>query len=389
MSRYVSSLIHACVAATAAVLVLGWTTPAAGQTADETPESTADTTAVDGDAGRKPTGRVRISIDESGISVEGEARRAGDEGEWVEVRDERGFREKGVDVVKFGESVLVARDEVVRGDLIVFGDNAVIEGRVGGNVVVLGGNVRARSGAEIKGDVVVLGGTLEEDDDVLIHGERVVLEDFITLHNLDGLFGYGDAWIWRVLLPLGLFVKLVLAFIVLLFMRERVAVAGEHLAASYLKGFGAGLLAVVLGLIALVIVMVPLVITLVGIPIAILLVVSCVGVFIIGWAIFACTLGRMIAERLQLQTTNPYAFVLIGALVITLPDIVAFGLSIAHVGALLPVFWAFKVFAWMVRSFAYVSGLGAIVLSRFGGRALLPPAGAGPAPAPSQSTGPV
>ena len=40
---------------------------------------------------------------------------------------------------------------MVRGDLVVFGGNAIVEGRVTGNVFVIGGNIRAEI---IRGDLL-------------------------------------------------------------------------------------------------------------------------------------------------------------------------------------------------------------------------------------------
>ena len=131
-----------------------------------------------------------ISIDESGISIEGRASVSSqedpeeDEG-WVEVYDQRRkYREKGLDIVKFGESVFVAKDELVRGDLVIFGGNAMIEGRVGGNVVVIGGNIRARSGAVIKGDAEI---TASEATHVLItHGTDGMVKTARMLSDIPG-----------------------------------------------------------------------------------------------------------------------------------------------------------------------------------------------------------
>ena len=106
-------------------------------------------------------------------------------------------------------------------------------------------------------------------------------------------------------------------------------------------------------------------------PLALLLLVSCFGVFIIAWSAFSFALGRQIAERLQLQSQSPFLFVFIGAIVISIPDIIAFGISIANVNALIPLLLTIKGLGWLVRTFAYVAGLGALVLGRFGSRPAL------------------
>ena len=253
------------------------------------------------DPDEKSGGRVKISIDESGISIEGRAtvstQEETEEGEWVEVYDERRkYREKGLDIVKFGESVFVAKDEFVRGDLVVFGGNAMLEGRVGGNVVVIGGNIRARSGAVVKGDAVVIGGMLDEDDDVVITGERVTINDFFPVNNL-WMFGPEGRVFKFVFTPIRLFVQLVLAFLVLLFLRDRIFRSEEHLSANYLKNFGVGLLSAFIAVFGLIVVSVLLLITIIGIPLAILLWISCGGILVFAWTVFAYSLGRLVVDR--------------------------------------------------------------------------------------------
>lgn len=324
---------------------------------------------------RAPSGRVRISIDESGISVEGDISTDEEGGEWVRISDDRDFREKGQDIVRFGESVFVKDDEMVRGDLVVFGGDVIIEGRVTGNVVVIGGNLRTRSGSEIKGDAMVIGGTLDEDDDAIIYGERILLDDILPAGGLAGLIGLQHHWFRWAVLPVFLFIKLILAFLIILFLRDRVFVSADHLSAGFLKSFGVGLLALFVGFFALLIVLIPLFITLIGIPLGILLIMSCGGVMVIAWTVFAYCLGRYLADRIQIESTNPFLAVLIGGVALSVPDLIAFGLGAADI---IPLYLAFKVFGLLLRSFAFVAGLGAVVMSRFGSRTLSLPGGLTP-----------
>jgi hypothetical protein len=342
----------------------------------------------------KGGGRVKISIDESGISIEGRATVSSPEeteepDEWVVVSDERRrYREKGLDIVKFGESVFVAKDEFVRGDLVVFGGNAMIEGRVGGNVVVIGGNIRARSGSVIKGDAVVIAGMLDEDDDIIIAGERVVIDDFLPANSF-WFFSPEGRLFKFVLLPIRLFVQLILAFLVLLFLKERILGSDEHLSDNYLKSFGVGVLSTFIAVLSLVVVSVILLITIIGIPLALLLWISCAGILIFAWTVFAFSLGRLVAKRLQIQSDSPFLIVFIGAVVINLPSVIAWGLSLGMPGILAPLSFTFAALGWFVKAFAYLAGIGALILSRFGSRPLVPAAQAAPpsppAPAPADA----
>jgi len=331
-------------------------------------DASADT---DTTTSEEKSGRVRISIDESGISVEGEVNTTDDgDSEWVIVDDQRSWKEKGTDIIRFGEGVFVGHDELVRGDLVVFGGDAIVEGRVTGNVVVLGGSIRARSGAEIKGDAVVIGGgELDEDEDVIIRGERVEIGGFFPTGDWS-FSGIGDWWGFRWFFPVILFVKIVLVLLTLLFLPERVATAHGHLRSGPLKSFGVGVLSACVGFFASIILMVPLVIMIVGIPLALLIVVSWAGLFIIAWTVASYSVGKWVARRMQFDTTSGFAYVLTGTLVISLADIIAYGFGLV---GLAPLEWSFQAAGCLIRIVAYTCGLGALISSRFGSRPAVGP----------------
>jgi hypothetical protein len=134
-----------------------------------------------------------------------------------------------------------------------------------------------------------------------------------------------------------------------------------------------GLLSSFIGVFALLLVMIPLFITIIGIPLALLLIVSCVGILIISWTIFAYSLGRLVANKLQVQSDNAFLFLFIGAVIIHLPGVISFGISITQIGVFGPMAAMFGVLSWLVKAFAYVSGFGALILSRFGSRAFVSP----------------
>jgi hypothetical protein len=324
----------------------------------ETKTEKADTARAEEGADKESSGKLKISIDESGISIEGRATATTPEGEapeaedeWVEVFDgRRKYKEKGLDIVKFGESVFVAKDELVRGDLIVFGGNAMIEGRVGGNVVVIGGNIRARSGSVIKGDAVVIGGMLDDDDDAIITGERVTFNDFFPTSSF-WLLGTEGRWFKAVVFPVWLFVQLILAFLVVLFLRDRILMSEEHLSDNYLKSFGVGLLSVFIGIFGLIIVSLTLLITIIGIPLAILLWISCAGIMVFSWTVFVYSFGRLVAKKLQIESDNAFLMVFIGAIVINLPSIIAWGLGMTFVPFFAPLSVTFHVLGWFIKGF--------------------------------------
>jgi hypothetical protein len=65
------------------------------------------------------------------------------------------------DRVVFGGSTRVLQDEVVDGDLVVFGGSATVAGRVTGDAVVFGGKIVLEESGTVEGDLVALGGSVD------------------------------------------------------------------------------------------------------------------------------------------------------------------------------------------------------------------------------------
>jgi hypothetical protein len=335
-------------------------------------KAAADSARVDAPAPPAPPApaRKKIIIGGSGVRIQEED--AGEDGDsggvHVKIDFDDDMIDEGEAIVKVAESVFIPADETVPGDVVVFGGNAIIEGKVAGSVVVMGGEIRARRGAEIKGDVVAIGGTIEEDEEVVIRGERILVGGVSS--QIGDRLHVGGRTIRAVVSLVMLFVGFVLFFITMLFLRARIERVSAHITASLLKCFGAGVLTSAIGVFGLLIVMIPLIITIVGIPLAMLLAVSCVGVYVIACATFVFTVGRAVAARAGIEG-GPFVHLFIGVLLLSIPEIIAFVIDVLGHAPMAP-YVLFKVVSVFVWLFAYVVGLGAIVVSRFGARPVEP-----------------
>ena len=321
-----------------------------------------DTTVIEAPTPPAPPGTVRkkIIIGGSGVQIQEQGTTAEKDSGMVHYRVNLGENtlNEGDAIVKVAESVFIPADETVAGD-----------------VVVMGGEIRARRGAEIKGDVVAIGGTIEEDEEVIIRGERVQVGGVAT--EIGDRLHVGMRTI-RAFVSMGMFfVALVLFFITMLFLRGKIERVSSHIAVSMFKCFGAGVLSAVIGLFGLLIVMIPLIITIVGIPLAVVLFVSCIGIYVISCAAFVFTVGRAIATRIGIHG-GAFTHLFLGILVMSIPEIIAIAIDILGRGSLAP-YVLFQIVSTFVWLFAYVVGLGAIVLSRFGSRPVEP---APPSPRP-------
>ena len=323
-----------------------------------------DTVVIDVPTPPDPPTRKRIVIGGSGVRIEDEEADSDTSGADFDFDFEYEGEERSDDIVKVGESVFVPAGDVVAGDVVVFGGNAIIEGTVVGSVVVLGGEIRARGGSEIKGDIVSIGGTIQEDEDVVIRGEKILIGGVAS--RIGDELNISARMLRILVFTMCLFVSLVLYFITMLFLRGRVIRASEHLSFGLLKCFGAGVITCVLVTFAMLIVMIPLIITIIGIPLAVILGMSWFGVMVLAGTVFVYALGRTIAARMGSGDVGEFTRLAIGLAVLTIPSLVGF--VIDTVGGPMPLYVFLQGTALLVWFFGFLVGLGAIVLSRFGTR---------------------
>jgi hypothetical protein len=83
-----------------------------------------------------------------------------------------GAKERDVEV--FGNNLRIGKDDVVR-DVTVMGGNVDIEGRVTGDLAVVGGTARLLKGSHIQGDASVTGGLMKVEEGARIDGDLGVV----------------------------------------------------------------------------------------------------------------------------------------------------------------------------------------------------------------------
>ena len=304
-------------------------------------------------------------------------------------------------IVRIGGPVTVGMDERVRGDVIVLGGPLTIDGEVTGEVVVVGGSARFGPEAEVDGEVTVIGGPVDRARTASIR--RGINE--IGFGDIDfGDFEIGD-WIGSGF-PIGvgrgwgrggwdlagtvlrlIFLALIASIVVFAAQGsvERVAsrTANEPLKAG-LVGFLTQILLVPLFVLGVLI----LVVSIIGIPLLLLLPFAIIGVFVmmaVGFAGSAHALGRWLGHRLGRATQPIVLSVWIGIALMLIPTMAgeAFDLVGGPFGLVAVLFVATGAF---IEYAVWTTGLGAIVLNRFG--APLPAGGAPATPVLPTPPGP-
>ena len=279
---------------------------------------------------------------------------------------DRREREKTIipeSIYKFREELLVDRDEIVQGDVLVIGADCVVEGEVDGNVYVVGGDLFVEGEGSVAHDAVSLGGRVRVDEDSHVHGRRIA-PNLAAPGVLPGLWSSsgGIAWLlhWSRVAMLALLV--VIGFhVVEGRMRRLVRHGDEHAGRDLVSG--ALWFAVILGV--FVVASVGLVISVIGIPIVVVLVAGLGIVALLAYAVGCHVVGERLLERFgQGDTTRTWQAALLGLAVLELPALVALAFSGADPGS--GAVLGLRVVDVLLKFAVLALGFGAIIATRGG-----------------------
>ncbi len=304
----------------------------------------------------------------------------------------------GDTAVAVARSMTIAEDEVaeevvvfggflkvegrVEGDATVIGGSATIEGEVTGDVTAIGGPVRLENGTYVGGSVVSVGGEVYQDDGARVDGEveRVRVDADISWapwagwrawdrhrsHDFDfSPWGWWSGLGWKLI---WIFFLAGLAWLALLIFKGPIERMERRIEREPWKTGLVGLLAVALFLPTLVLLCVFLAISIIGIPLLIVVPFGLLALVVIAWLGFVATAGRVgswFEDKFGWSLGSPFWVVLLGLGVIValsfVGDLLNFGLAPLRFMA-----GMFLFFGGVVWFAAWVFGIGAAVLTRFG-----------------------
>jgi cytoskeletal protein CcmA (bactofilin family) len=271
-----------------------------------------------------------------------------------------------------GGSANLEQGSTVEKDVTVIGGTINVNGQVKGDVSAVGGMVSLGSTAVIGGDVNTLAGQLTRDDGARIEGQvntgttgpfSLVVPGTVQIPGLqnlppitlprdfdapvmnvrfnpvmDGLWWLIRSFFWAAL-----------AVLVALFLSQRTERVAESVIKSPLVAGGMGCLTILIVPLILLV----LVITICGIPFALLGTFALWLAWVFGIIVIGYEIGKRLAQLLKADWAIPVSAG-IGTFALTL------GLN--GIGALVPCV------GWMAPAAVGLVGLGAVLLTRFGGR---------------------
>jgi len=316
------------------------------------------------------------------------------------------------DLVRFGQDITIEAGKVVDGSVVAIGGDIRVLGHVRGDCTAVGGSVSVEDSAVVGGDAVSVGGSTHVSEGGRVLGSNVSVGGLGRWRHGDhmgggmlpmmGLMGFGAlagiaATIGQIL------ITLLLAWLALLLLRERMTFAVDRMGSYFGKSLLWGLVAwmgvivviptiVIVGAIAMVI----LVITIIGIPVAILLAIAMVfaligsvlGIIIfvfLGYVNGAMYLGKLLAQRRSPGIViSPIRAVIIGVVLILGLKILGNVLGFLGLVFMMPIGIALGIAAAVLCAVLTTAGMGAMVLTRF---AKGPPVMQGAAVPPSAPAG--
>ncbi len=277
------------------------------------------------------------------------------------------------DIVRVGGSVTVDSDEFVRGDVVVVGGSASINGEVDGEVVVVGGSARFGPQADVRGDITVIGGGLSRDPGAVIRG--AINEVGFGGIPWRGEWGRHANWDWMngiypVARLTGTLVRITLLFLlttlVLFVAKTPVEQIADRVAADPVKSWFIGFLAEMLFIPVLIMTAFVLAISIIGIPLLVLLPVAIVAllvVMLVGFTAVAYHIGRLLQDKVDSLRTRAYAATFVGILLIVSPVLLA--RLVGLTGDLGFVVWPIAAVGFLLEYSVWTAGLGAAALVRF------------------------
>jgi cytoskeletal protein CcmA (bactofilin family) len=286
----------------------------------------------------------------------------------------------GVDQVVTGDTVIMGGDLVmeqgsrIEGDVVVFGGRAIVDGEVTGDLVVIGGDIQLKSHAIAKDNVVAISGTLTRDEGAVVHGETVQT-DMFRFKDMARAFPEGFhpgppegpprsgfdllSVLLHIVRALTLAVVLgVIGLLVVLLLPAHIEVVTNTILDAIWTSLGVGLLTLVVAISVILF----LTVTICLLPIGLLLGLALLVASLFGWVVIGYILGKRLAPILyKREIVPPILSALVGVFLLTL---LQQGLMVlSDIPCLGVLFWLLGAGVWLI---AVSTGLGAVVLSRFG-----------------------
>lgn len=269
-------------------------------------------------------------------------------------------------VIKVWDDLHIPAKDDVHGNVVVIFGNSEVAGRVDGNLVVIFGNLLLDDTAEVTGKIVSVGGYLDQDSDAQV-GD-VVSVDLWPGDRSGSLLGMLGQGILPFLMCQGTFLLTILLAVIAVAAAPRqrfLAVIGT-LRSSPGPSLGLGLVLAIVGHLVVAILMAVLILTVIGIPLALLVFLALVIVIIVSVAVCGGAVGGRICGLFGGGCSSAWLTVVVGMSALHLVSFLGSLLSLSP--GMESIANIFVIGGVTIKSLAFLFGLGALAVSRFGAR---------------------
>ncbi|MFH2034258.1 MAG: hypothetical protein ABIJ26_06100 [Candidatus Margulisiibacteriota bacterium] len=242
-------------------------------------------------------------------------------------------------IVRFGEDVVVPTGADVE-SVVAIGGSITVAGNVKKDVVAIGGNVNLKNTASVGGDTMAIGGKVTRAEKASINGEVV------EMASLGGALGKSAkiVTIGGIIFSLLSFIGfLVLALILVALFQQQLGRVSFYIEKETGHALGWGIIALIL----IPVITLLLIISLVGILFIPLFVLLIAAAMVFGYVAASQLLGKRIYHAFKRGSKPMTSEVLMGLILLYLVGLV-------------------PILGWIVKLVAVITGLGAIIKTRFG-----------------------
>ncbi|MBE0461085.1 MAG: hypothetical protein IBX60_05575 [Candidatus Aminicenantes bacterium] len=252
-------------------------------------------------------------------------------------------------IITFGGNILV--EGKVKDSIVSFGGTVTIKGEVNNLILGFGSEIYLESTAIVHGDIVCIGGTLHKNTGAIVEGDTVYFETSeevwgILKQGLFGAFGISLAPFFLAIKLITISIWFLLAILLAAIFPRQISFASSQIRKTFWPIFGTGVLSIVI-FTGLVIFSAVLSLVLIGIPILLSLIVIGIVIKVFSRVVLFCFFGDSLARAFNSKNPSLFLQVVLGFILVSIISLIPF------IGSL---------FSFVLS----IIGWGVIILTKFG-----------------------
>lgn len=219
-------------------------------------------------------------------------------------------------VISFGGDVLIKGK--VKEDVVVFGGTVTVEGEIGEILFGFGSKILLKETSVIKGDVVVLGGELIKEPGNFIQGDTIYFHSSTDIFKaISGGFNLAFFPAYLLFKLTASFIWLILALIITALLPGQIQFASSRIRRDFAPVLGIGFLTIMV-FVGMALFAAFLSLLLIGLPLMFVLILLGIVIKVFGQVVVYHFFGDSLSRAAGKTVSSPFLAVILGFLVVTL-----------------------------------------------------------------------